>query len=283
MDLIKWNKIKSGLFIALMALVLSHFFQSPPLPEGTELDLCDTDDHNFQAGEQIVYELYYNWGFIWIPAGEVEFLVKDKEDFIEITAIGSTYQSYDSFYKVRDTFYSLIDKKTMLPVRFYRDIEEGRYIMFSEINFDQNNHKATSSVSRKGNTRIHDFEFANCMHDLLSILYYFRNLDYDQFEENQHFPVNVLLDDKIYDITVRYLGKDKNKKVKGLGRYKSLKFSMDLIAGHIFNEGDQMKIWIGDDSNKIALLVESPISIGSVKAVLSDYSGLKHDFESKIK
>ena len=37
-----------------------------------------------------------------------------------------------------------------------------------------------------------------------------------------------------------------------------------------------MNIWVTDDKNKVPLLIETPISIGSLKAVLKSYSGLRN-------
>ena len=273
---------KNVVFLVLLGFIFGKYTTSPEPANLVTTDICDAENNAFQAGEKIEYELYYNWGLLWIPAGYVTFNVKDRDEHIEVTAIGSTFPSYDSFYKVRDTFYSLIDKETLLPVKFYRDIEEGKYVMYSEIHFDQTDHKASSMVQKRGRTRNYEFEYANCMHDLLSILYFFRNMDYTGFDPNHRFPVSLLLDSKVYNLHVRYDGVNARKKIKGMGRYNSLEFSLELIAGHIFNEGDEMKAWVTNDQNKIALMVESPISVGSVKAVLSDYSGLKYKVSSKI-
>jgi hypothetical protein len=275
-------RIKNLVFCSLVILIAGKFTSVPQAFHPIEIEVCDAENNAFLPGEKIEYELYYNWGFLWIPAGVVQFEVKDKNKFIEVTAIGTTYPSYDSFYKVRDTFYSLIDKQTLLPTTFYRDIKEGRYIMNSKIEFNQEKHTASSIVTKRGKTRSYTFEYANCMHDLISILYYFRNLDYSNLQEKSKLPVDVLLDSKVYNLNVRYDGIEKKKKVKGLGKYHSLKFALELIAGHIFKEGDEMKAWITNDRNKIALLIESPVSVGSVKAILSDYSGLRYDFSSKV-
>ena len=47
---------------------------------------------NFQAGEKIVYKLFYNWNFVWLSAGEVTFEVKDEgeEYHIEVTGVTSS-------------------------------------------------------------------------------------------------------------------------------------------------------------------------------------------------
>jgi len=276
-------RLKSAVFYMLIVLFLSKFTEVPEPYYPVVTEFCHTENTSFQIGEKIEYDLYYNWGLIWIPAGVVTFEVKEKNEFYEITAIGTTYPSYDSFFKVRDTFSSIIDKHSLLPQTFTRDIQEGKYILDSKIDFDQKNHTANSVVTKRGYTKNYKFEYAECMHDLLSILYFFRNLDYLQFEENNKLPVDLLLDSKVYHLTVSFDGIDERKKIKGLGRYNSLKYSLELIAGHIFKKGDKMKAWVTNDKNRIGLLIESPVYIGSIKAVLSRYSGLRYDFASKVK
>ena len=43
-----------------------------------------------------------------------------------------------------------------------------------------------------------------------------------------------------------------------------------------------MNVWVTDDENKIPLLIESPVSVGSVKAVLKEYNGLRYDMTAKL-
>ena len=61
---------------------------------------------NFQAGEKIVYKLFYNWNFVWLSAGEVTFEVKDEGEEYHIEVTGVTYSSYEWFYRVRDKYHS---------------------------------------------------------------------------------------------------------------------------------------------------------------------------------
>ena len=56
----------------------------------------------------------------------------------------------------------------------------------------------------------------------------------------------------------------------------------DVVAGNVFKDGNQMTLWVSDDANKLPLLIESPISVGSVKAVLKSYKGLKYNLDSEI-
>ncbi|MDR2886110.1 MAG: DUF3108 domain-containing protein, partial [Rikenellaceae bacterium] len=41
-------------------------------------------------------------------------------------------------------------------------------------------------------------------------------------------------------------------------------------------------IWISDDQNKIPLYIESPIRVGSIRARMKKFDGLKYPLDSKI-
>ncbi|MFN8330510.1 MAG: DUF3108 domain-containing protein [Saprospiraceae bacterium] len=50
---------------------------------------------------------------------------------IEVT--GKTYTSYEWFYKVSDKFHTYLDKKTLMPRLFIRDIPEGSYQHYEKL------------------------------------------------------------------------------------------------------------------------------------------------------
>jgi hypothetical protein len=47
---------------------------------------------------------------------------------------------------------------------------------------------------------------------------------------------------------------------------------MTLIEGKVFKRGDVLKLWVSDDGNKLPLMVETPIKVGTVKAVFKQVS-----------
>ena len=55
-----------------------------------------------------------------------------------------------------------------------------------------------------------------------------------------------------------------------------------LVEGTIFKGGEDLFVWVTDDMNKIPILVEAKILVGSVKAVLSGMEGLKYPVTSRI-
>ena len=95
--------------------------------------------------------------------------------------------------------------------------------------------------------------------------------------------IALLLDDTVRHISYRFLGREK-KKVRGVGTFRTLKFSCQLATstGMSFDDGDEFFIWISDDSNKIPVYFESPIKVGSVRAYIKSYKGLMHPLESLV-
>lgn len=272
---------KKSLFILLAFFVLSSFVRLGNNPPSGDCEIANT---SFSSGEKLVYKVYYNWQFIWIPAGEAVFNIKENRFDYEVKVTGRTYESYDNFFRVNDYFYSKIDKKTMYPKNFVRIIEEGDYRKFDSIVFDQAIHKAYSINGKTRKTAIRkEVNYDDCMHDLLSVFYYLRNVDVNAFKKGDYIPTKVLLDSGTYPIKVRYDGKEAKKSIKELGTFKTIRVIPDLVVGEVFKDGNKMKIWVSDDENKLPLFIESPLKVGSAKVVLKSHSGLRHPLSSKLK
>jgi hypothetical protein len=252
--------------------------------QGVAIDLCQTENRTFQTGEEITYKLYYNLNFIWIPAGEAVFKIADFGDVYRISAVGRTYSSYEWFFKVRDRYESYINKETLLPNMSVRNVREGGYTLYDKTILDQANKKATVTRGRSKDN-IHEnkeIDIDNCMHDILSVIYFARNLDYENMPEGERVPVKIFMDKEEWPITVVYDGKDEAKKVKCLGKFETIKFSPEIAASDLFAKDAQMDIWVTDDKNKLPLLIAAPLAVGSVKAVLKDYKGLRYDMTAKV-
>jgi hypothetical protein len=243
---------------------------------------CHTENDVFSGGEEIVYKIYYNWNFIWLSAGEVTFRVYDEGDEYHISAKGRTYDSYEWFFKVRDNYDSYIDKETLLPRLHIRDVTEGDYERYDKVLFDQ---AAQTAVSNRGRSREdatpETFDLNGCMHDILSVVYYLRNVEVNKLNTGDELPVKIFFDRETFPLKVKYLGSEKNTKVKGMGHFSTHRFSPDLITGEVFKDGDEMNVYVSADKNKIPVLIESPVSVGSVKVVLKSYKGLRYDFTAK--
>lgn len=253
--------------------------------ETTELEVasCFSDGKvSFRGGEELIYKLYYNWNFVWIPAGEVTFKVQEMQDYFVFSAHGKTYESYNRFFKVDDYFETKVDKNSLLPKSFYRDINEGGYTIYNKIDFDQdaavlNTHKGKTKETTEART----YNYQHCMHDILSIIYYMRTLDYSSLKNKQQLPVDVYMDFDHYKLNVVYDGIEKNKNIKGIGKYDCLVVSPMITGTELFEDDIATRVYASNDMNRVPLLIESPLSVGYVKAVLKSHKGLKGRLGSK--
>jgi hypothetical protein len=89
------------------------------------------------------------------------------------------------------------------------------------------------------------------------------------------------VDDEIFDLFIRYKGKEQLIARSG-EVYNTIRFSVLLVEGTIFKGGEDMEIWVTDDDNRIPVLVDAKILVGSVKAVLTGVEGLKSPMTSTV-
>jgi len=248
----------------------------PSISSTQDTHICALENFAYQGGEVINYKLYYNWGFIWIPAGEVTFSVRETNQDYKISALGTTYDSYSWLFSLSDTFTTVIDKKTLLPKTFTRKIHEGKYDLYEKIIFD---HASRSVSVERGKSRkktiSSQHDITRCAQDVLSSIYFLRNTSKASLIEKKNIAFKMFLDSKMYDLNMSYRGKAKTK-IESRGKVHTLLIRPQLLSGTVFKDEDKMKVWVSDDKNHLPILVESPIAVGSIKALIQNYSGLRH-------
>lgn len=278
----KISILATGIF--LMAFTIPHT-TAPEVQEYLAAsDSCQTSNFTFQHGEKLTYKIYYNWNFVWLPAGEVTFQVFDEGDQYHYKAKGRTYDSYEWFFTVSDAYDSWVSKASLLPNYSERSVNEGNYHIFEKISFNQSTRKmsvwrATKRGDKETKT---EHGVTDCVHDVLSSLYFLRNADFGGWTPGHTVPFRIFMDQAEYPLKLRFKGQEDKKRLHNMGRYKTLRFEPDVISGNVFKDGTKMSVWVSNDENRIPLMIESPVSVGSVKMVLKEYWGLKYDFKAKV-
>ncbi len=239
-------------------------------------DFCGITNTAFQAGEVVTMKVYYSTLGAYIGAGEATFTTTlerfNGKPVYHAVGSGKTYSFFDNFFKVRDRYESYIDTATLLPYKFIRNVDEGGHKIYNNVSFNQ---KENTAVSTKG-----VFKVTNCMQDVVSAVYYARNINFDKYKPGDKIPFDMFLDDEVYHLYIRYLGKEKVK--TRYGKFNAIKFKPLLIKGTIFEGGEKMNAWVSDDPNHLLLRVESPISVGSIKVDMMGYSNLRYPLTSLV-
>jgi hypothetical protein len=220
--------------------------------------------------------VFYSAMGAYIGAGDAVFTTTlerfNGKTVYHAVGVGKTYSFFDNFFKVRDRYESYIDTGSLLPLKFIRDIDEGGYKKYNNVSFNQ---EANSAVSTNG-----VFKISDCMQDVVSAVYYARNINFDKYKPGDKIPFDMFLDDEVYHLYIRYIGKEKIK--TRYGKFHAIRFKPLLIKGTIFEGGEKMNAWVSDDPNHLLLRVESPITVGSVKVDMMGYRNLRYPLTSLI-
>lgn len=242
--------------------------------QATPGGFCGIRNTAFKAGEKILVKVYYSTLGAYIAAGEATFTTTltrfNGKTVYHGVGEGKTYPFFDNFFKVRDRYESFFDTATLSPYKFLRNVDEGGHKIYNNVTFNQT---ANTAVSTNG-----VFKISDCMQDVVSAMYYARNIDWDKYKPNDKIPFDMFLDDQVYHLYIRYLGKETVK--TQYGKFKAIKFKPLLIKGTIFEGGEKLTAWVSDDPNRLILRIESPITVGSVKIDMMGYSGLRYPLTS---
>lgn len=247
---------------------------------------CTPSSIPFQGGERLDYDAYYHLKKLWVPAGKVRFEVQDStykgEKCFYFDGKGKSLKSYDYFFKVRDQYSSLATQKDLTPVRFTRKVKEGGFSLYYDYHFNDEKDKARVYTNEKDTSQHQDLKFPDCVFDVMTAVYFARTLDFSKLNLGDTIPLPMMIDKQIYNgVFIRYAGKERVKLQDG-SVYNCIKFRPLLIEGTIFEDGEYMDVFVTDDKNRIPVLIQAEILVGSVKAYLISHKGLKYPVESKL-
>lgn len=239
-------------------------------------DFCGVRNNSFHAGESLSLIVFYNALGLYINAGTANITVNSERLFnkpvFHIIGTGSTNSKYDWIFKVRDRYETYIDTATLQPYKFIRNVNEGGYRKYENITFNQ---PANTAITTQG-----VFKVPNCINDVVGAVYYARNIDFNKYKPGDRIPFFMFLDNEVYNMYIRYEGKQTVK--TRYGKFRAIKFKPLLLKGTIFEGGEKMTVYVSDDANKIPLRIESPLLVGSVKADMMSYDNLRFPLTSLI-
>lgn len=249
------------IIIAITTLQLSHAQQ----------------ESAFGDGEWFKFKMSYS-GFL--KAGNATLTVKasklDNKDVYHVVGKGWTTGMIKWFFKVKDRYESYFDRKTMLPYKFIRNIDEGGYTKDIEIDFDQENNKAYVN-DKKHNVKT-VFTTTPNIQDMVSTYYYLRNsINPSKLKIGDEIRTDMFFDKENYGFKLKYLGEETID--TDFGEIETLKFRPYVMAGRVFKEEESLTLWVSKDKNKVPLRIKADLAVGSLRADLEAFKGLKHPFK----
>jgi hypothetical protein len=231
--------------------------------------LRDLSHNAFRPGEKLTYVVHYGW----LNAGEAVVELKESPSDINgrkawhAVGTGRSLGAFNTFYKVDDRYESYFDAKGVFPWVFKRRVSEGGYEFTQDYVYHQSKRVVTTQSQKT-------HQVPASVQDILSSFYYARTLDFTKAKVGDVFVIETFLDDELWPLRMRYMGKETIKLRNG--KYRCMKFQPVVQEGRIFKGNDDLNVWITDDGNRIPVLAQAKVLVGSIKMELSGYQGLVH-------
>ncbi|MCK8140305.1 DUF3108 domain-containing protein [Flavobacterium sp. I-SCBP12n] len=251
--------------ILLLILITTVSFDSP-------------QEDAYGVGEYFKFRIHYgivNAGYATLEVKDAT--VNNKKSF-HVVGKGYTTGMSRFFFKVDDVYESYIDKETGNPYQYVRNINEGGYTKNQEGFFNQSTnkilvkdykHKSEKTLMIPKNTQ-----------DILSTFYYLRNHpNIDKLKINEAIAIDMFFDDETTKFKLKFIGRE-NITTK-FGVMSCMVFRPLVQSGRVFKEQESLTVWISDDNNKIPLRIKASLAVGSIKADIEEYKGLKYPFKTK--
>ncbi|RYJ53100.1 DUF3108 domain-containing protein [Flavobacterium petrolei] len=232
----------------------------------------------YGVGEYFKFRIHYgivNAGYATLEVKDATF--NNKKTF-HVVGRGYTTGMSRFFFKVDDLYESYIDKETRNPYQFVRKIDEGGYTKNQEGFFNQSvnkvvvkdyKHKTEKTLYVPKNTQ-----------DILSTFYYLRNHpNIDKLKIGESVAIDMFFDDETTKFKLKFMGRE-NITTK-FGVVPAMIFRPLVQSGRVFKEQESLTVWISDDDNKVPLRIKASLAVGSIKADIEAYKGLKNPFKTK--
>lgn len=232
----------------------------------------------FDTGEYFKFRIHYgivNAGYATL---EVKEAVKSGKKMHHVVGKGYTTGMTKFFFKVEDIYESYFDKNTVKPYQSVRDVYEGGYERNNESFFNHSNN--TVKVKDYKHKTEKTYTVPDNVQDIVSTFYYLRNHpEVADLNVGQSINVDMFFDGEVMKFKLKFIGREKLS--TKFGDIDTMIFRPYVQAGRVFKEEESLTVWISDDKNRLPLRIKAKLSVGSMKADLDEYKGLKHPLSAK--
>ena len=231
------------------------------------------------AGESLAYDVSYQVGPVWTNIALVIFTtakeMNNGKNVLHCKLSAKTYPTYDHIFKVRDYYESWVNPETFRPARFQRyTVHKSNTILSSQL-FTAGSYSVYSTYKLNSDpVSSQTFQVGACVFDMLTSMYFARNLNLDYLRDGTAVPVSAMYGDASYQVNLIAAGREIIEGRDGK-KYHCMKFRIRMPSGlKIFKENSEVNLWVTADKNRIPVYMEAEIFLGKVKVYLNDAKGM---------
>ena len=247
---------------------------------------CSSRNTAFKSGETLIYDLYFNWKFVWIKAGTASMNITrttyNGRPAYKTYLITRGSQRADKIFKMRDTLlaYTGMD---LTPQYYMKGALEGKTYRKEEVWYSYPSGDCHVKMRyRRDNqpARNNEFTSAYCAYDMISMLLRARSFDPSGFKVGHRIKFLMADGKRCEWQSIVYRGKKKFRVENSTTTYRCLVFSfMETENG---KESEVVKFYITDDENHLPVRLDLNLNFGVAKAYLTGASGLRIPQKAKL-
>lgn len=273
-------KMRRNFVILLLALLMGGSI----LPANAQ---CEAKNEAFQSGEHVMYDLYFNWKFVWVKAGIASLTTNattyDSQPAYRMNLLALGSKRADFFFKMRDTLTCVMGEK-LEPRYFRKGAEEGKRYTVDEARFSYKDGLCFVNQKRSfrdGEVQESEYSDSRCIYDMLTILAQARSYDPEEYKVGDKIKFPMATGRKVEEQTLIYRGKENVKAENGV-TYRCLIFSL-VEYDKKGKEKEVITFYVSDDKNHLPVRLDMFLNFGSAKAFLNDVKGNRHPMTSIVK
>lgn len=272
--------MKRLVFVIVLALTGTFYVHHPAAAQ------CTFRNTAFSAGENLTYNLYFNWKFVWIKVGVANMYTSDfkyqGKPAFRSSLTTHTSKNADKFFMMRDTLLSYVSQD-LAPLYYRKGAREGKRYYIDEVFYSYPSGKVHVRQHRMGNDRKHHWienNYSDCVYDMLSIFLRSRSFNPEGWQKGHVIKIPIVDGDSRINAQLRYGGKTVVKADNG-HKYRCLQLS------YIEPEKGKMKeivrFYVTDDDNHIPIRLDMFLRFGSAKAFLVSMKGNRGEVKARVK
>ncbi len=229
----------------------------------------------FKSGEQLTYQASYKMSGILTTFAQVNMNITTvktkKSSYLRLKCTANTYKKWDDFFKIRDLYEAYVTPYTLKPVLYKRDAVENGTIRKEKYIYRGNKVKATYVRGHAGEVKT-NFTIPANTRDIVSTIYYIRNLPLEGAKKGVTKKFNIVFDRKTKPVTLTFLGTENINTI--FGNKKCYKIAVSANTKKLKKGGNIL--YLTADNNKIPVLIKFSIPVGSGQLKLTKAINLKY-------
>ncbi len=269
----------------LRTIILSAIFSiATIIPAAAQ---CERNNTAFNPGESLVYDLYFNWKFIWVKVGSAHYDIRNAtyngKNVLRTDLLFKTNKQCSKVFMMRDTLVSYTTPQ-LAPLYFRKGALEGKRYTVDEVWYSYKDNKSSLSqrfLDKRGKIHNTTHESDECNYDMLSILNVARSFDASQYKKGHriHFPMAT--GKKVEEQVLIYRGKEEFE-ANDDKTYRCLVFTL-LDYEEKKKEKEMLRFYITDDANHLPIRIDFYLNFGTAKAFYVSGKGIRNPQTSIIK